>query len=407
MRVLASSNSAILVINTGSSSVKFALFDAASDLRRLFAGAVERIGLPHARFHFKDMAGSILFDEEVALPDHREALRRLIRASQEQLDGKALHAVGHRVVHGGPDCDCPLPVTRELEARLKRLIPLAPLHQPHNLAGISAVREIAPHLLQIACFDTAFHHGLPRIAQLMSLPHEYQTREIRRYGFHGLSYEYAVEKLREDGVDVERERIIVAHLGNGASMCAIKCGRSVDTTMGFSTLAGLMMGTRTGDLDPGAILYIMTEKGMDTAAMQHLLYERSGLLGVSGVSSDMRELLNRRDDQAAREAVDLFCYRSRNHLAALTTVLGGLDRLVFTGGIGANASEIRGRICDDLGYLGIELDDGANTAGASTISTPKATVTVQALASDEERMIARHVLRFAADPAHVQEASHL
>ena len=404
---LASNNSAILVINTGSSSVKFALFDAASDLRRLFAGALERIGLPLARFHAMDTAGSIFFDEEVTLPDHREALRRLIRVSQEKLGGKALLAVGHRVVHGGPDCDCPLPVTRELEARLKRLIPMAALHQPHNLAGISAVREIAPHLLQIACFDMAFHHRLPRIAQLLSLPREYQTHEIRRYGFHGLSYEYAIEALRERGVDIEKERIIVAHLGNGASMCAIKHGQSVETTMGFSTLAGLMMGTRTGDLDPGAILYLMTEKGMTTEAMQHLLYERSGLLGVSGISSNMRELLGRGDNRAAREAIELFCYRARSCLAALTTVLGGLDRLVFTGGIGANASEIRERICDGLDYLGIELDAAANSAGAGTISTPKATVTVQALASDEERMIARHVLRFAADRALVQEASHL
>lgn len=407
MTALASRNSAILVINTGSSSVKFALFDAASDLCRLFAGALERIGLPQARFHAKDTAGNTLFDDEAVLPDHREALRRLIRVSQEHLDGKALVAVGHRVVHGGPDCDCSLPVTRELEARLKRLIPLAPLHQPHNLAGISAIREIAPHLRQIACFDTAFHHGLPRIAQLLSLPREYQTHEIRRYGFHGLSYEYVVEELRGRGVDLENERIIVAHLGNGASMCAIKHGQSIEMTMGLSTLAGLMMGTRTGDLDPGAILYLMTEKGLNTEAMQHLLYERSGLLGVSGITSDMRELLSRHDDRAAREAVDLFCYRARSCLAALTAVLGGLDRLVFTGGIGANASEVRECICDGLNYLGIELDDGANTAGASIISTPMATVTVQTLVSDEERMIARHVLRFAADPAHVQEASHL
>jgi len=405
--VFASSSSAILVINTGSLSVKFALFDAESDLRRLFAGALERIGLPHARFHLKDTAGSTIFDEEVALPDHREALRHLIRASQERLDGKALVAVGHRVVHGGPDCDCPLPVTRELEARLKRLIPLAPLHQPHNLAGISAVREIAPHLLQIACFDTAFHHGLPRIAQMMSLRREFQTREIRRYGFHGLSYEYVVEVLRERGIDIENERIIVAHLGNGASMCAIKHGQSIETTMGFSTLAGLVMGTRTGDLDPGAVLYLMSEKGMNADAMQHLLYERSGLLGVSGVTSDMHDLLGRHDDRAAREAIELFCYRARCWLAALTAVLGGLDWLVFTGGIGANAPEIRGRICDDLSYLGIETDDGANSAGASTISTPKSTVTVQVVASDEEGMIARHVLRLAADPARVQEATRL
>ncbi|MGD9714400.1 MAG: acetate/propionate family kinase [Thermomicrobiales bacterium] len=410
MTISGTSNPAILVINTGSSSVKFAVFDAVdadSDPRRLFSGALERVGLPHARLHVEDTPGNTLCDEEVALPDHREALRQLIRTSKERLDGKSLVAVGHRVAHGGPDCDCPLPITRELEVRMRGLVPLAPLHQPHNLDGISAVREMAPHLLQIACFDTAFHHGLPRIAQLMSLPREFQTRELRRYGFHGLSSESVVEVLRNRGVAIENERIIVAHLGNGASMCAIKHGQSVETTMGFSTLAGLMMGTRTGDLDPGAVLYLMTEKGMSAEAVQHLLYERSGLLGVSGVSSDMRELLGLHDNRAAREAIQFFCYRARSYLVGLTAVLGGLDRLVFTGGIGANAPEIRGRICDGLGYLGIEIEDRANGAGDSLISTPEAAVTVQALASDEEVMIARHVLRLAAVPAHIREASHL
>jgi acetate kinase len=384
---------AILVINSGSSSVKYALFAADPGLRPLFSGALERIGLTDGRFHAKDSTGKVLFDERSALVNHKAALALLIEAIKPQFSGQPLRAVGHRIVHGGPDCDCPLPVTAALEARLQRLIPLAPLHLPHNLAGITAVRELQPDLPQIACFDTAFHHGMPQLACLMSLPREFQDEGVRRYGFHGLSYEYVVNALRQDGVSIEGERIIVAHLGNGASMCALKGGLSVETTMGFSTLAGLMMGTRSGDLDPGALLYLLMEKSMRAEAVQKLLYERSGLLGVSGISSDMRELLRRREDPRAREAIDLFCYRARLHLAALTAALGGLDRLVFTGGIGANAPEIRDRICAGLAYLGIRLDPKANLARARTISAPGAAVTVQAVVSDEESMIAHHVMR--------------
>jgi acetate kinase len=229
------------------------------------------------------------------------------------------------------------------------------------------------------------------------LPREFQDAGIQRYGFHGLSYEYVVDALRRGGVDVEHERIIIAHLGNGASMCALKHGRSVDTTTGFSTLAGLMMGTRCGDLDPGAVLYLLTAKGMSADAVQELLHERSGILGVSGISSDMRELLKHRYHPEASEAINLFCYRARHHLAALTAALGGLDRIVFTGGIGANATEIRQRICDGLGYLGITLNPKANRAGAQTVSAPGAAVTVQALVSNEELIMARHVLQLTAD----------
>jgi acetate kinase len=390
---VAAQSGALLVINSGSSSVKFALFAAHQELSRLNSGALEQIGLAHSRFYVEDSAGKILFAQEPALANHRAALELLIKAVKQQLAGRPLCAVGHRVVHGGADCDCPLPVTRELETRLQRLIPLAPLHLPHNLAGMAAVRELQPDLPQIACFDTAFHHSLPRLAKLTTLPREFQDAGILRYGFHGLSYEYVVDALRNDGVDVEHERIVVAHLGNGASMCALRNGRSVETTMGFSTLAGLMMGTRSGDVDPGAVLHLLTAKGMSADEVQKLLYERSGLHGVSGISSDMRELLSRRDDPAAREAIDLFCYRARQHLGALTTALGGLDRFVFTGGIGANAPEIRSRICEGLSYLGITLDSKANGARAKTISAPGAALTVQALLSDEEYMIARHVLR--------------
>jgi acetate kinase len=400
-----SSSTAILVINSGSSSVKFALFATERKMPRLFSGALERIGLPQGRMLVKDSTGKVLVETPVSLASHREALALLLNTLKNRLATPTLVAVGHRVVHGGSYCDCPLPVTRELEARLKRLIPLAPLHQPHNLAGISAIREIDGSLLQVACFDTAFHHTLPRLARLTGLPRAIQDGGIRRYGFHGLSYEYVVGTLREQGVNVEQERIIVAHLGNGASMCALRNGRSVETTMGFSTLAGLMMGTRSGDLDPGAVLYLMTEMGLDAGAVQTLLYKKSGLLGVSGISSDMRELLNRRDDPPAKEAIELFCYRARHHLAALTASLGGIDRFVFTGGIGAYASEIRENICQGLAYLGLRIDIAANQENAATISAHGAAVTLQTLVSDEEHMIARHVLRLSANPARGQEAS--
>lgn len=407
MKAPLSSGSTILVINSGSSSVKFALFAATLKLPPLFSGALERIGLPQGRFHVEGSTGTTLVDDQVSIASHRDALELLLKTLKDRLATLTLFAVGHRVVHGGADCDCPLSVTRDLEARLRRLIPLAPLHQPHNLAGISAIREIDQNLVQVACFDTAFHHNLPRLAQLTGLPRALQDGGIRRYGFHGLSYEFVVETLREQGVNVEQERIVVAHLGNGASMCALRNGRSVETTMGFSTLAGLMMGTRSGDLDPGAVLYLMTEKGLDAGAVQNLLYKQSGLLGVSCISSDMRELLNRRDEPAAQEAVELFCYRARHHLAALTASLGGIDRLVFTGGIGAYASEIRERICQGLAYLGLGLDSTANQQNAGTISAHGAAVTVQALVSDEEHMIARHVLRLSANPAQLREASRL
>jgi acetate kinase len=265
------------------------------------------------------------------------------------------------------------------------------LHQPHNLAGIAAVRRARPGLPQIACFDTAFHHDLPRLARLAALPREFYDEGIRRYGFHGLSYEYVIDALRRDGVDVDRERIIVAHLGNGASMSAVKGGRSVETTMGFSTLAGLPMGTRCGDLDPGIVLYLLTEKGMTVERVQHLLYEESGLLGLSGLSRNMQDLLARPAEPAAIEAVEFFCYQARRHLAALTAVLGGIDRLVFTGGIGANAPAVRAKVCTGLEYLGIALEDELNASGARLISANASRVAIEAFPTDEELMIARHV----------------
>ena len=391
-----SSDQAILVINCGSSSLKFAIFGREGGLPRLYSGAVERIGSRESRFLVRDEGSGLVLDATEAIGDHRSALARVLAALEESLRVPRLGAVGHRVVHGGEGCDCPLRITNTLEQRLRRLIPLAPLHLPHNLAGIAAVREARPQLAQIACFDTAFHHRLPRLAQLIPLPRELRESGIRRYGFHGLSYEFVVDHLRQSGVDVEGERIIVAHLGNGASMCALRHGCSVETTMGFSTLAGLMMGTRCGDIDPGVLLYLLKERGLGVDDLEALLYERCGLLGLSGSTGDMADLLARQDEPAAREAVDLFCYRARQHLAALTAVLGGLDRLIFTGGIGANAPEVRARICANFEYLGVVLDEDTNKAGRPRISKAEAAVTVEIVATDEELVIARHVQRLSA-----------
>ena len=381
---------AILVINSGSSSVKFALFSGPQHLGRLWSGTIERIGLPKGRFHIVDATHLTLRDESKDIPDHQTALGLLLYAIEAD-HPRPLEAVGHRIVHGGPDCDCPLVVTPAVENRLRGLIPLAPLHQPHNLAGIAAVRRARPSLPQIACFDTAFHRSLPRLATLTALPREFCDEGIRRYGFHGLSYEYVADALRRQGVKLDRERIIIAHLGNGASMCALRHGQSVETTMGFSTLAGLPMGTRCGDLDPGVILYLLAEKGMTVERVQRLLYEESGLLGVSGLSRNMQDLLAKPAEPAAAEAVELFCYQARRHLAALTTALGGLDRVVFTGGIGANAPAVRAKICAGLEYLGIVLDAERNVAGGRDVSADASRVAIEAFSTDEELMIARHV----------------
>jgi acetate kinase len=384
-------DTSILVINSGSSSVKFALFTGEPSLPRLWSGAIERIGLESGHFHVADDLGEVVIDKTADISDHTVALGLLLDAVEERGSRAPVAAVGHRVVHGGPDCDCPLVVTADLEQRLRSLVPLAPLHQPNSLAGIAAVRSARPDLLQVACFDTAFHHGLPRLAKLTALPREFYGRGVRRYGFHGLSYEYIVDELRRVGTDVEHERIVVAHLGNGASMCALKGGRSVDTTMGFSTLAGLPMGTRCGDLDPGAVLYLMAEMGLSLDRLQHLLYEESGLLGISGTSRNMQDLLARPAQPAAVEAIEYYAYQARRQLAALTASLGGLDRLVFTGGIGANAAAIRAKVCNGLQYLGITLDTRRNAKGDRLISADDSRVAVEAFPTDEERVIAGHV----------------
>lgn len=388
---------ATLVINCGSSSIKFALFAGDKMPKRIWSGALERIGLSGSRFHAVDASGLTIFDDIVSISDHAHALVMLLEILDRHPAGVLPTAVGHRVVHGGPDCDCSLAVDRALVARLRGLVPLAPLHLPHNLAGITALAKLRPDLPQVASFDTAFHDWLPRVARLTGLPKRFEQEGIRRYGFHGLSYEYVIEEIRRRyGDDAVNARIVVAHLGNGASMAAIRGGRSIETSMGFSTLAGLPMGTRCGDLDPGIILYLLTERGLSPRDIERLLYKESGLLGVSGISRDMVDLLARENSLEAGKAIDFFCYRARQHLVALTAPLGGLDRLVFTGGIGANAPTIRSGILRKLDYLGVEVDPAQNAKNDLVISANTSRVHVDVFPSDEEMMIARHTIRMTA-----------
>lgn len=383
----------VLAINSGASSLKFGLFRLDEPQVRIWSGAFERIGQPQASLRIVDGLGATVAERAAGALGHEEALQTLLQTRELRAPMSRLAAAGHRVVHGGPEGDRPRLVTPELEVRLGDLSRFAPLHQPHNLAAIAALRRASPDLPQVACFDTAFHHGLPRFAAMTGLPRDMQEEGVRRYGFHGLSYEYALDALRTAGVDLDRERIVIAHLGDGASMCAVKRGRSVETTMGFSTLAGLPMATRCGDLDPGLLLYLLAERGMTIERLRRLLYEESGWLGLSGIGRDMRELLARPDDPAAQEAIGFFCYQARRHLAALTAPLGGLNRLVFTGGIGANAPEVRSRICAGLDHLGIGLDAARNREGGPILSPDGARVIVQALPSDEALTIVRHVRR--------------
>lgn len=389
----------ILVVNCGSSSLKFAVFGLADGLKRKLWGAASGIGTEQGRLRVMEARGQVLADSDMRLADHATAIARLGEILHQPGEGLNLIGIGHRVVHGGPDCDCSQRVDDELLRRLETLIPLAPLHLPHNLAGIAAMRAHFPNVPQLACFDTAFHHGLPQLARHTGLPREYEAQGVRRYGFHGLSYEFIVEDLvHRHGPAALDERLIVAHLGNGASLAAIRGGHSVETTMGFSALGGMPMGTRSGDLDPGILLYLAGQQGLDPQALQTLLYRRSGLLGLSGVSADMRELLARRDDTPeAAQAIDFFCHRARLFIGALSAALGGLDRLVFTGGIGANAPAIRMQICEGLAYLGVTLDPQRNREPEPLISAAEGRVQVEAVTTDEEWMIATHVQRLYAN----------
>lgn len=382
---------AVLAVNAGSSSVKFALFAIAAEERLELAchGQVEGIGgAPH--FVARDPVGAVLAERRFApgamYEDLLGALLDFIAAHQ---GGDELRAVGHRVVHGGTAFDRPVRVDAAVLATLTGLNSLAPLHQPHNLAAIRAIAAARPELPQVACFDTAFHHGMPGLATSFALPRALTEAGLRRYGFHGLSYEFLARRLRALAPDLARGRVIAAHLGNGASLCAMRVGRSVDTTMGFTALDGLMMGTRSGNLDPGVVLHLIEQMGMRAAEVSDLLYHRSGLLGVSGLSNDMRTLLGSADPRAA-EAVALFVFRIARETGALVSSLGGLDGFVFSGGIGEHAAPVRQAVCARLDWLGVRLDLAANVRGEGRISAPDSAVSVWVIPTDEEAMIARH-----------------
>ncbi len=381
---------AVLVLNAGSSSIKFALFAMTLPLRRLWHGEIEEIGRA-PRVRAWDAAEELLPEQLWAGNTHEDFLAQLLQWTQAHLQGDALAAVGHRIVHGGADFTAPTKLDAQTIAALDRLSPLAPLHQPHNLNAVRALAKLRPGVPQIGCFDTAFHASMDATTRRFALPRALENEGIRRYGFHGLSYEFIAGRLRQIAPAHADGRIIVAHLGNGASLCALKNGRSVDTTMGLTALDGLVMGTRCGALDPGVLLYLMQQYGMAAPALEDLLYHQSGLLGVSGLSGDMRALLAA-GDRAAEEAIELFVFHVAREIGALAASLGGLDGLVFTAGIGENSAEIRRRVALRCAWLGVELAEAPNNAGAGLISAPDSRVSTWVIATDEEAMIARHTI---------------
>ncbi|TMJ19932.1 MAG: acetate/propionate family kinase [Alphaproteobacteria bacterium] len=381
---------AIAVLNAGSSSIKFALYADAPDLPVLFRGQMEQIGIaPH--LSAKDSAGNPV--AEASWPakgfDHRSATQVVLETARDLLAGAQVRGVGHRVVHGGTDFAEPVRIDADVLAALRKLEPLAPLHQPHNLAPIAAIAEAAPHIAQVACFDTAFHRRQPDLAQMFAIPRRLTEAGVRRYGFHGLSYEYVAQRLAEVAPDLHSGRVIVCHLGNGASLCALRGGASVATTMGFTAVDGLMMGTRCGALDPGVLIYLMDEEGLDARGIENLVYRQSGLLGVSGISSDMRAL-RASEDPAAGEAIALFVYRIVREIGSLAAALGGLDALVFTGGIGEHDTLTRQEIAKGCAWLGLTLDAARNEEGEGRISAGESRLAAWVVPTDEEKMIARH-----------------
>jgi acetate kinase len=382
---------AILVLNAGSSSIKFSTFRRSGGLlSRELHGQVSGLGTA-PRLVVRRGTDRVVDREITHEPmSHADALATLLDFLLGELHGARIIGVGHRVVHGGLEFMAPTRVDAETLRRLERYIPLAPLHQPHNLAAIRLMLEQLPGVPEIACFDTAFHRTIPEVAQLFALPPRFAEAGVRRYGFHGLSYEYVASVLPALDARAAAGRTVVFHLGNGASMCAMLECRSVATTMGFTAVEGLPMGTRSGSLDPGVLLFLFDEFGLSVREIERLLYHESGLLGMSGLSSDMRELLAS-DQAAARIAVDVFVYRARRELGSLAAALGGLDAVVFTAGIGENQPEVRRRICDDASWLGVEIDETANARGEQRISASGSRVAVYVLPTDEEQMIARHV----------------
>jgi acetate kinase len=384
----------ILVVNAGSSSVKFEVFavDGAAKLTRKIKGQMDGIGTrPRLRANGADRTSLIDREYDAAtIPDVPAAMQTAGAWLREEQRSPP-SAVGHRVVHGGPDYSSPVLIDAEVLARLERYVSLAPLHQPHNLAPIRSLLARFPELPQVACFDTAFHRGHAAVADHYAIPHQLHAEGVRRYGFHGLSYEYIASRLPEVAPDAASGRVIVAHLGSGASMCALSSRRSVESTMGFTALDGLPMGTRPGQLDPGVVLYLFEQNKLGADAVQDFLYRECGLKGLSGISNDMRELLSSTEPRA-RFALDYFCYRVGLHAGMLAAALGGLDAFVFTAGIGENSAEIRARIATRLAWLGAALDAKANAAHGPRISTPDSKVALYVIPTDEELMIARHTL---------------
>ncbi len=382
----------VLVVNAGSSSIKFSIFAMGpGDLELLMRGQAEGL-YATPRFVAKDSRGQVVSEESWPAGTtlgHDGAVEHIAAFARTSLADHRLAGVGHRVVHGGSTFAEPVRLTPEVITALEQFVPLAPLHQPHNLTPVRLLLERRPDLPQVACFDTAFHRGNPPVAQMFALPDELTKAGVQRYGFHGLSYEYISSVLPRYDSKAAKGRTVVLHLGNGSSMCALDDGRSVASTMGFTAVDGLMMGTRSGSLDPGVILYLIDEKKMDARAIERLIYQESGLLGVSGIASDMRTLLAS-DDPRAKRAIDLFVYRIRRELGSLAAALGGIDALVFTGGIGENAPVIRERICRDAAWLGVHIDAAANAGGGPRLTVERSTASAWVIPTNEELMIARH-----------------
>jgi acetate kinase len=385
----------ILTINGGSSSIKFALFEAGDSLRRILEGGIERIGLPEATLRVKGLNQADNFSRVVTAPDHTGAVNVLMDWLEESMGSGSLGAVGHRVVHGGPKYSQPQRITAKMVEELHHLSPFDPEHLPEEILLTEAFHRRFPDLPQVACFDTAFHHDLPGVARLLPIPRRYEAQGVRRYGFHGLSYGFLMGELaRLAGTEAAQGRIILAHLGNGASLAAVRDGKPVDTSMSFTPTAGVPMSTRSGDLDPGLVWYLARTEKMGAKQFNEMVNFQSGLLGISETSSDMRDLLDHEtQDVRAAEAVALFCYQVKKWIGAFAAALGGLDTLVFAGGIGEHAPPIRARVCEGLGFLGIELEEKRNAAHEGLISAAASRVAVRVIHTDEELMIAKTVCR--------------
>jgi acetate kinase len=390
-------HSRILTINGGSSSLKFALFEQAEPCARRLFGQIDRIGLKEARWRVTRAGAEHPEERPVEAPDQNAAVRLVLDWLDHSGEFAQIALVGHRIVHGGSRYHQPERITAELLEELRRIRALDPEHLPGEIELIEAFQRRAANLPQIACFDTAFHHDMPRVAQQVPIPRRFEAAGVRRYGFHGLSYAYLLKELVRVAPGEERGRLVLAHLGAGASLAAVYEGRSIDTTMGFTPASGLVMGTRTGDLDPGLVRFLAQSEGMSAERFDRLVNHESGLLGVSETSSDVRDLLAReKDDVRAAEALNLFCYQAKKGIGAFAAALGGVDTLVFAGGIGENAPEIRRRICAGLGFLGVAVDERRNAANAPLISTDLGRVKVRVLRTDEEMMIAQAAARLMA-----------